>query len=77
MTKAQAFAEANRRWFIDGPPNECAIQCAFVRRCRNAPRFRVGYYVNETDAVTHAGESDASWEAAFADADAKRAKKGE
>ena len=68
MNAREAKAEANRRWFVEGESGP-ARQVAFVRRCRNAPRFRVGFYDYDTAAVTMAGESDESWEAAFAVAD--------
>lgn len=70
MKKREAWTEANRRWFTRGiSPNDVV---AYASRGRNAPRFRVGANTRNRVNVAH-GESDESWEDAFADADAREA----
>ena len=73
MTKAQAFAEATRRWFTQGTSPMDVV--AYASRGRNSPIYRVGARRRGTRAdpgeIVQGGFSDVSWEDAFADAERK------
>ena len=72
MTKAEALAEARKRW--GGNPHRFVTVLEYVRRGKS--HFAVGYEVAGIYSPTpkfKAMGRGASWEAAFADAD-RRAK---
>ena len=78
MTKFQAFREAHQRWATHGIAPTDRVAIVTLRRKNVANRCEVGWYCRGGSGVpvkvVVAGRGP-SWEAAFADADA-RAKEG-
>jgi hypothetical protein len=70
MTKYQAYREAHQRWATYGASPTDRVAMVTLRRKNVVNRFEVGWYLRG-DCVPIVAGSGPTWEAAFADADAR------
>ena len=70
MTKFQAFCEAQQRWATYGIAPTDRVAMVTLRRKNVVNRCEVGWYLCG-DCVFVVAGSGPTWEAAFADADAR------
>lgn len=73
MTKFQAFRKAHDRWATPGITPTDRVAMVTLRRKNIVNRCEVGWYLR-VDCVPVVAGSGPTWEAAFADADARAAR---
>lgn len=74
MTKFQAFREAHQRWATPGISSTDRVAQVTLRQKKVTDRCEVGWYERGGGKMVIAGRGP-TWEAAFADADARAKEK--